>query len=484
MFFKGITINEEECKRIHDDSIKILEEVGVKVPSERTLEMLGENGAKIDWDGQIAYISRSMVDNALKTAPREFTLGGRNPIFDLHLGPDGTECNGMKGPFINMDGCGNQVLDFTTGKRRRGTLDDLSKIGKIFDMIPEAQILWSCIDPEGVPEGAYEISSSAASMLASGKHLQDEVLKPAEVPYYIELCKAFLGNEQDVIDRKIYGACYCTVAPLTHDPEMLEGTQDLTKYKAPVLLYPMPCNGTTGPASLYSNMAIANAETLSSLVIFQLFSPGTPLIYGAALGRMNVRTGFFDEGAVETGLQMAGLCHMGKYYGFPTEMAGCLTDAGYLGEQAMMQKMFTSLPLMMIGCDIIQGAGLLEGSMTLSYEQMLVDIEMFKQARRVLQGIDVSDVKDYFEDIKSVGPGGDFLRCKNTRKAFRTPEFYNPELVPWQAHDRWVKDGSKGMYVLAHEKLEQMLAADQVSPVDANTEKVVREIVAEAEAKL
>ena len=120
-------------------------------------------------------------------------------------------------------------------------------------------------------------------MLNSGKHLQDEIQSIRELPYIIQLCKAFLGSEEEVIRRKIYSATYCTVAPLCHDGEMLEGTAALTKYKAPVLLYPMPACGSTGPASLYSNVALANAESLSSLVIFQLAAPGTPLIYGSAL---------------------------------------------------------------------------------------------------------------------------------------------------------------------------------------------------------
>lgn len=484
MLFRGSVLSEEEIKRIHEDSIKILEEVGVKIPSEKVLAKLEEAGANVDWDEETAFISRKMVDDALAGAPKEFTLYSRNPDFDLHLGKDGAEYNGLKGPFINMDGCGSHTIDFNTGERRISVSQDLLDAGKIFDAIPEAHVLWSSIMPDDVSAGGAGVVSSAYSMLASGKHVQDEVQRIEEIPYIIELCKAFAGSEAAVRERCMYGACYCTVAPLTHDEEMLEGTIELTKYKGPVLIYPMPANGSTGPASLYSNVAMANAESLSSIVIFQLFSPGTPLIFGAALGRMNVRTGFFMEGAVETSLQMTAMNQLGKYYGFPTMCAGCLSDANAHGAQSVMEKLLTMLPLMQTGCDIIQGIGLNEGSMTMSLEQMLVDVELFRQCRRMIQGIDVCDAKDYFEDIKSVGPGGDYLRCKTTRKAFRTDEFYNSKMVPWQGHDRWVNDGSMGLYELAHEQAAKILAADPVSPVDANTEKTIREIIAEASAKL
>lgn len=471
-------LSEEEIEKIHGDSIRILEEVGVKVSSEKALAILEKGGAVVDWDTQIARISRKMVDAALATAPKEFTLGARNPKFNLHLPSDITT--------LNMDGCGSYVLDFETGIRRDATMQDVANVGKIFDHIEPASVLWTAIMPadDDLPPDAAAFLSSCESFISSGKHLQDEIQRVEELPYFIEVMKAILGSEEAVIDRKIFSACYCTVAPLTHDKEMLEGTMELTKYKAPVLLYPMPSCGTTGPASVYSNVALANAESLSSLVIYQLTTPETPLIYGAALGKANMRNGFFMEGAPETALCMAAMTQMGKFYNLPTIMAGCLTDALEPGAQAMMEKMMTALPLVCQGADVVQGLGLLESSMTLSYEQMLIDEEMFKQCLRFGAGIDVSPAKDLFEDIKQVGPGGHFLKCKSTRKAFRTDEFYDTRAVIGEGYSSWEKGGKQSMFSLVHKRIEEILKADPVSPMDTNTEKVIREIMEDARANL
>ena len=478
MMMNAPVLSPDEVKRIHDDSIRILEEVGVKVPSEEALGILEKGGAKIDWDGQIAYITEAMVDAALATAPKEFLLGARNREHDLWL-PTAR-------PVLNMDGCGSNVIDFNTGERRLGTLQDLADAGKVFDAIPQAKVLWSCVQPSDVENSrAAGVLSTAASMIYSCKHVQDEVQRVDELPYLIEIMKAVLGGtEEDVIERKLYSATYCTVAPLCHDKEMLEGTMALTKYKAPVLLYPMPACGSTGPASLYSNIALANAESLSSLVIYQLTSPGTPLIYGSALGRINLKTGAFLEGAVETELMMTAMVHMGKRYGLPTMAAGCLSDSCGRGMQNAMEKVLTTIPLTLNDVDIIQGIGLIEGSMTMSLEQMIIDAEIFEQCMRMHQGIDVCDEKDYFEDIRAVAQGGHFLKQKSTRRAFRTDEFYNSRLIPGDSYDSWKAAGCRDLVEYAHEKVAAILAADPVCPLDENTEKLVREIMAEAEAKL
>lgn len=476
MIMRAPVLNQEEILNIHEQSIRVLEEIGVKIPSEEALNILNEAGADIDWDNEVARINREMVDRALNTTPKKFSLGARNPKFDLSL-PSNTTT-------LNMDGCGSNTIDFVTGKRRLAILQDLADAGKVFDAIPSASVLWSSIMPSDVPVGGAGVISSAISMLNCGKHLQDEVKNIREIPYIIELCKAFVGSEQEVINRKIYSATYCTVAPLCHDGEMLEGTIGIAKYKAPILMYPMPACGSTGPASLYSNIALANAESLSSVVILQNASPGTPLIYGAALGRINIKSGSFMEGAVETELMMAAMVQMGKFYGLPTISAGCLSDAAEPGMQAMMEKTLTTMPLVLNDVDVIQGIGLIEGSMTLCLEQMLIDEEIFNQCMRMKAGINTSDDKYLFEDIKAVAQGGHYLKQKSTRKAFRTDEFYNSKLIVSDTYDSWLAGGSKSMHDIAHERVAKILASDPISPVDVNTEKLVKEIIEEATAKL
>ncbi len=472
----GQVLSLEEIKLIHQDSLRILEEVGVKVPSEKALALLKEAGAMVDEDKKIAYISREMVASALASAPKKFTLGARNPEFNFLVPAIHST--------LNMDGCGVNVIDFEGGQRRTAVLQDVANAGRIFDEISIGTVLWSCVTPSDVPAGKTGILSSATSLIHCSKHLQDEVQKMEEVPFVVELCKAILGSEQEMKDRKIYSATYCTVAPLCHDAEMLEATMELTKYGAPILVYPMPATGSTGPAGLYSNIALGNAESLSAFVIFQLTSPGTPLIYGAALGRINPKSGAFMEGAVETALMLAAMGQMGKYYGFPTTIAGCLSDANEVGMQSVLEKTMTAMPLVLNDIDVVQGMGLIGSSMTLSLEQMLIDEEIMNQCLRMRRGIDVGPEKNYFEDIKAVGQGGHFLKQKTTKTALRSEEFYQSKIIGSDSYDSWLEKGSIGMKEEAHKKVTEILNSEPKHPLEHNTEKVIREIMEEALAKL
>ena len=464
----GQILSEEERIQTHQKSMRILEEVGVNFPSERALALLEKNGAKIDWDKQIAYISEAMVKNALNTAPKEFTLGARDPAFDLNLPLSET--------VYNLDGCGIWAYDYESGKRRRASLDDIAKAARVFDEIEIGNVIWPCITPAELPPGSESFVSSATIFKNCRKHVQDEVKIPAEVELVGSMLKAILGSEEEIKKRKIYSVTYCTIAPLSHETEMMEATMDLCKYDVPILTYPMPASGSTGPASLSSNLALANAETLSAFVLFQCEKPGVPIIFGSSAGATNRRSGVLMEGAIETTLVNMGMHEMAVYYGFPSEVAGCLSDAKEPGMQAVIEKTLSTLPLVLSGANIIQGIGLFEASMTLSFEQMLVDEEIAMLCKRLKDGINFSPEMDFFEDIKAVGPTCHFLKQKNTRATFRSSEYYNPILADRDTYEDWIKLGSPDMYQNAHKRVKEILASEPKNPLPVNVAKELDEI--------
>lgn len=476
MRMQGKVLSEESILRIHKDSIRILEEVGVKFPSNEALALLEFKGARVDWDGKVAFISEAMVMEALKTAPKQFVLGARNPEMDLALPTSNA--------IYNMDGCGVNTIDFETGARRTAMLRDVADSARIFEEIDRCNVYWPPISPGDVLNEAGGIVRTGVAYMNTSKHVMDEVKKKEEVPYIIEMCKELAGDMEQVKQRNLYSVTYCTVAPLCHDGAMLEATMELSKYNAPILVYPMPACGTTGPASLMSNIALANAEALSSIVLFQTVSPGVPVLYGAALGVVNVRSGMFLEGAVETALQMTASGEIGKYYGLPAMVAGCLTDAKTPGTQAVLEKVLTTLPLVLSDIDVIQGIGLIESSMTLSFEQMIIDSEIANLCRRMKDGVEVSDDLDFFEDIKTVGQGGHFLKQKNTRAAFRTDQFYQSMLCDRDSYDTWASLGRREMIDLARDKVKGILSGEQKNPMPEKTQKQIMGIMEEAKRKL
>ena len=235
---------------------------------------------------------------------------------------------------------------------------------------------WAPTCASDMPAPARALAEFFAMAGASSKHGEHELHTTGQVPYLVEGLTAVMGSEAAFKDRKCFSLIYCPVAPLSHDGEMLDAYLELGEYEMPVTSMPMPICGTTGPASLFSNLCVANAENLSSVVVYQLNNPGRPIILGNATGIVDFLSGAYLGGVPEMGLMSAGMTAMANYYGAPSCAAGCTADAKSAGPEAVLQKFSTTLPPALLATDVIVGYGAVEGDQLLVLEQLVVDEEI------------------------------------------------------------------------------------------------------------
>jgi trimethylamine--corrinoid protein Co-methyltransferase len=469
-------LSEAEQERIHQQSLRILQEVGVRYHGGKSLPLLAQHGARIDWQEKIAFIPPELVEHCLATAPRSFVLGARNPAFDFIL-PAGESryC---------IDGTAAFALDFKSGERRYGTHQDIEDALRIFQQMDLGVMAWAPTCASDAPAHSRALHEFFAMIAACSKHGQHELHSIAQVPYLMAGLEAIEGSAEAVKARKNYSLIYCPVAPLSHDGEMLDAYLELGELDMPISTMPMPICGTTGPASLFSNISLANAENLSALVVFQLGHPGRPVIFSNATGTLDFLSGAYLGGVPEMGLMSAGLTVMGRYYGLPSTAAGCTADAKQPGPQAILEKFLTTLPSVLMGVDLVIGTGEVEGDQLLVLEQLVVDNEIGHLCQRLAQGIDCGEEKDLFDDISQVGPGGHFLKSRNTRQAARNGEFFISRLLPRGSYESWLDAGRPTIYSRAREKVTEILEGPQFDPLPDEVIGKLDEILRTADREL
>lgn len=469
-------LTPDEIQLVHQQSLRILSEVGVRFHGERALPLLAAAGAQVDTETQIARIPPELVQEALRTAPKNITLGARNPAFNYPMPSPVTR--------YAMDGTGAFMVDFTTGQRRYGEAHDITDALRVFQAADMGVMAWPPVCASDTPAPARPLHEFFTMIKSTSKHGQHELHTQAQVPYLLEGLEAVAGSAEALRTGNLYSVIYCPVAPLTHDGPMLDAYLELGQGNVPVMVMPMPVNGTTGPASLYSNIALANAETLSSFVVYQLALPGRPIIYSSATGSVDFRTGAYLAGTAEMGLQSAALVQMGRFYGFPSTSAGMTSDAKEPGAEAVIEKMLSTLPGVLGGSDIIVGFGEVESDQALYLEQILVDNEIAHFCERLNQGVEVSPEKDLFDDIAKIGPGGHFLASRSTRSAARADEFYKAKYTSRGSYESWLDLGKPSMYSSARQKVEEILSAPLADPLSDTVLGRLDDILRRADAEL
>ena len=104
-------LTQEQVERVHEASLEILENVGLKVRYKPARELFAQHGAKTEDDSEFIKLPREVVEKYRKMAPPKFTFHARDPKFDKTI-PDDS-------PVIVTASSAPDIIDPVTGKERR-----------------------------------------------------------------------------------------------------------------------------------------------------------------------------------------------------------------------------------------------------------------------------------------------------------------------------------------------------------------------------
>jgi trimethylamine--corrinoid protein Co-methyltransferase len=221
---------------------------------------------------------------------------------------------------------------------------------------------------------------------------------------------------------------------------------------------------------MISTVVIGNCEVLAMLCLIQAAAPGTPFIYAPALAVMDPRSGGYRGGPIEHGLLGAACTEMGRYYGLPVEASGLGTDHHVPGIQAAYERAMNGLIPALSWPDIMVGPGLLGGSLILSLEQLLIDVEIFRMCRQAYRGIVSDDEKWLDEILATMKPGDHFIAEHSTVRAIRSGEWYISRFGLHDTFEAWEAGGRTTLVEEAREKVEHILSTHTPLPLDEQAE--------------
>ena len=466
-------LSQEELDAIHNAALEVLEKTGVRVLSEQALDILKKAGAKVDYTSNHASIPRKLVQEALNMAPKTITYAARDPKHDLLF-------NKQKAHFLAAGGP-PFMLDWGTGEHRYSTSEDIVRCCTLTDALDHVDLIWPLATAMDVPAPMRYIVETYTCLKSSGKHFEGDTTNAKEAQYQIEIAAAIVGGREELRKRPIFSQVICTLSPLSYDKGATEASIELAKAGIPAAIYPMPATGETCPVTLAGTMVMNDAEFLGGLVIQEFASPGAPVVYAAAVGAVDFKTGGTIP-SPERSLMHLGISQLTHYYDLPSEMGASGNISKVLDMQAGCQNAIALITHMLTLPDIVLGLGALEDARLTTPEGMVIENEMIDYALRYTQGLEVNTETLAADVIDKVGPGGIFLGEKHTLKHFR--ERWMSRLFDIDSFETWQKKGSRPIDEVAREKVKEILATHKVEPIPEDIQKEISKILKRAEADL
>jgi len=469
-------LSEEDIKRIHEAALEVMEETGVRFPSEKALNILEEAGAKVDRNKMIAKLPASLVMEALSKVPACFSFAGRIPPDDLLI--DEEHC------YLTTGGCCIEIYDLETGIKRISTKKDVEDSALIADYLEAVGIYYGpVVSAQDVPAEVRPLHELEAAFTHTTKHIQSEsIITESMAKYAVEMAVAIVGSKEELRKRPIFSILQCAIGPLGMNGGPLEACLVAAEAGIPTSHMSMSTMGSTGPATIAGTLVVTTVESLSPVVLTQIACPGAPVFINPAPAAVDLRTGAWNGWGPERCLLLAACNQIFKSYNIPHAVGSWGTGAKEPDWQAGVDHSLMALMPTLTHPEIFMGVGMLHNSGLVSFQQMIMDCEIYEQIKRITEGVEVDKETLAVDVIKKVGVGGSFLAEKHTRRYMR--DIWQPTIYDCSSYEAWEKSGKKGAFAKATEKVKWILANHKPLPLDVAVEKELKRIIKAAEQEL
>lgn len=464
-------LTKEEVQKIHEATLHIIENVGVRFPSKRALEIWAANGAQVDFEKKIVRAKPQLIEDAIKKCPPKYDLGARDPQQNLPL--DGNHV------CLGTDGCGVEIIDIETKQKRTSCLQDVRDIARIADATPEVAFHWVPLSAQDTPVEARGLHELKAVWENSTKHVQTEsIYNVHEAKAAVEMAEILAGGKEELRKRPVLSLMQCTAPPLGHDGGSLDAALIAAEAGIPTGFMTMSACMTTGPATMAGTLAVGNAEVIAATALLQLATPGAPVFYAAAQTASDPRLGVYTGGGPEDFLFGAATNVLADFYNIPLSMGSFATGAKEPNWQAGLEGSLSTFMASVVMSDMLLGCGFLHGSRIWSFAEMMMDCEIFSIIHKMMQGIVVNEETLALDAIAAVGPGGHYLAQKHTRNHMR--ELFLPQFLDRRPYTQWEDKGDDARD-WALDKARKILKEHQPDPLDEKISSEFERIIKSVE---
>ncbi|MBN1677104.1 MAG: trimethylamine methyltransferase family protein [Candidatus Thermoplasmatota archaeon] len=465
-------LTKEEEDIVHSESLRILEEIGIKVTSPEVLMLLKDAGAAVDMKTQLVKMNEELVKGALAKAPKEFSMSARDRAKDVRL--PAVTVQGVN------DGQPTDVWDVHTQSRRKSRMDDLIDLTVVCDAMPEVDLYWPEVVATDLPAEVSNVHEYAASVAYTDKHVQHGAGSVEDAQALIDIASAIVGSEDELRKRPIVSITHTPITPLRYQAGDIDAAVMFARAGLPVIHLSMAISGSVCPVSLAGTILLVNAENLAGFFISQSAAAGAPVMYSSESGPMDMRSGVFLSGSTEGALINAAGCQMARRYRIPSQVGGTAASGTMPGFEVGYQKAMSGLLPALAGADQVVGIGGFDRSGCESVEQIVMDCELWRNVLRACRGVEVDKDTLAFDAIARVGPGGYFMKDIHTLKHFKS-EILLPRIAM-----RPASPGAREEPIreAARAEVKRILAEHRPMPLDKSVVQAVKDLLARYDTRL
>jgi trimethylamine--corrinoid protein Co-methyltransferase len=469
----------EGIEKIHETTMRVLEEFGIAFNHDEAVEVLARAGCAVDREAlpaPLVKFPRELVMDQVAKAPREFTLHARNPQNNVVIGGNHMVLAPVYGP--------PNVQDLDKG-RREATLEDYRNFIKLAQVVPDIHnVGGTVVEPNDEPQETRHLDMLHAQLTLADKTFMGNVVSAENANDCVELASIVFGGREVLAKNPVMISLINVNSPRLYDTRMLDSLLTYAKARQPLIITPFILAGAMSPVAIGGTLVQQNAEALAGITLAQLVSPGTPIVYGSFLSNSDMQSGSPAFGTPESAAALFVSAQLARKYKLPFRSGGGLTSSKVPDGQAMWEATMTLFPTFLACTNfVLHAAGWLESGLVSSYEKFAMDVELLKMMQVFLGGIALDEEGLALDAFEEIGPGGYFFGAAHTMRHFRDA-FYRPLIADVQNYVRWEQKGAETADVRANRVWKKWLSEYEKPALDEGIRDAVEEFIAKRKLEI
>jgi len=472
-------LSEESLEKIEQTAERILAEIGIELRDDaEAMELYRKAGAKVTAKADDIWtlsFEPGMLREILKTAPAEFTQHARNPANNVQIGGRNVVFAPSYGsPF---------VMDLDQG-RRYGTIEDFRNFVKLAQSSPWLHHSGGTVcEPTDVAVNKRHLDMVYAHMRYSDRAFLGSITAAERAADSVEMCRILFGAA--FVDQNcVIMGNFNTTSPLVLDGVTTAGIRTYAAAGQGSIHLPFLLGGAVSPLTMAGSVAQGLAESLASCALTQLVRPGAPTILASFFSSMSLRSGSPTFGTPEPAIGSLVMGQLARRLNLPLRCAGNFSTSKLPDGQAMQQSMMSMMSAIQGGTNyVLHSAGFLDGLLSMSYEKMVMDMDMCGALHAYLDGMEVNDDTLGFDALAELGPGQHLFSTQHTLRHYETA-YWESTLNDDQPWETWSEKGAFDSALRANLQWKKTLAEYEAPAMDEGTDEALQDFIARRKASV
>jgi trimethylamine--corrinoid protein Co-methyltransferase len=463
-------ISSELCAKVVAEARRIMAESGMEIRGAALRQRLLDHGLEASADGTRVLFPPEVVERALASAPRSFTLYDRD-------GRPHAELGGYNVHYV-PGSSGLKILDHRSGETRLTNSTDFVEYARLCDGLEHIAYLATAFSTNKDIESQVSDAWRLYMLLTTSKKpMVTGAFTEYGVPRMRDMLQLFRRDHAELVAKPMSIFTITATGNFRYSEDSCQNLLDCVEAGIPVEIVPVTLMGLIAPVTLVGALVFHCVDVLTGITMAQVVRPGAPVLFGGAPATFHMKAASSPMAAIEAQHLNVAYVAVAKSLGLPTQAYMALSDGKFLDAQAGGETFSSALLAALAGVNSVSGPGMLDFVLTFSLPKLVFDNEVCGQCLHFVRELVVREdlpVQSLVDDLRA---NDHLITSAHTLRHWPQELYLTDPVIDRENRETWQKAGSKELYQRACEAVETRLAAYRPIETDPAVDAEMRRLV-------